>query len=91
MKIDNYISLHELTLRDVRSGDLESWIPMDLTVPDGNDFKVFANDDASHVVMLDTTENLFKIQHGEMVPHATDWLDSQIDYVTDARPFWHPG
>jgi hypothetical protein len=90
MKIDNYIDLHGLTSRDVHSDDADTWIPVDLSVPEGNDFKVFANDEGTHVVVIDTTADRFKIHHGEIVPLATDWLDSELDYETDARPFWKP-
>ena len=86
MKIEAYIDKHGLTQRNVSPEG--TWIPASLTVPEGNDSKVFANDDGTHVVVLDTTRQQFKISHGDMVYLETDWLDTRNNYNIDARPFW---
>ena len=86
MRIEDYIKKHGLTQRQVaREG---TWIPASLTVPLDDDFKVFGNDDGTHVVVLNTTRQKFKIMHGDMTYLETDWLDARNNYETDARPFW---
>ncbi|TMB62665.1 MAG: hypothetical protein E6J54_30305 [Deltaproteobacteria bacterium] len=86
MKIEDYIKKYGLMQRHVpREG---KWIPASLTVPWDDNFQVFGNDDGTHVVVLNTTKNQFKIMHGEMVYIESEWLDARNNYETDARPFW---
>lgn len=87
MKIEAYIKKYGLVQRQVSAEG--TWIPASLTVPKDNDFTVFANHDGTHVVVLNTTRQQFKIMHGDMVYLETDWLDARNNYETDARPFWH--
>jgi hypothetical protein len=86
MRIEGYIERHGLKKRDVsREG---TWIPASLTVPLDDQFAVYANDDGTHIVVINTTKKRFKISHGDMVILETGWLDANISYQTDAEPFW---
>jgi len=53
-----------------------------------NKARIFANDDGSHVVAINETQQKFKIMLGDMVFLQTDWLDARNNYETNAQPFW---
>jgi hypothetical protein len=87
MNIDEYIEKHRLKQRDVPTEGV--WIPASLVVPREDKRRIFANDEGTHVVVINDTQQKFKILHGDLVFLQTDWLDARNNYETDARPFWH--
>jgi hypothetical protein len=88
MTIEDYIKRHGLAKREVKS----EWVPSMLIPEDGDDkVEIYANDDGSHVVAINTTRKRFRIVHGDMVFLTSEWLDARNNYETDARPFWSEG
>ena len=86
MTIYDYIKKHGLVERNVPPGVL--WIPGSLMPPPEDKFSVFGNDGGTHIVVINTTKNRFKITHGEIVFLESEWLMAGNDYQTDATPFW---
>jgi hypothetical protein len=85
--ITDYIERHGLTKRDVKPEG--QWIPASLLPKDRDDkFEIYANDNGTHVVALNTTRRRFKIVHGDLVFIESNWEQADISYETDARPFW---
>ena len=86
--IEDYIKRHSLTKRQVKSEG--QWVPS-MLIPEDRDDKVeiYANDDGTHVVAINTTRKRFRIVHGDLLFLTSDWSDAQISYQTDARPFWN--
>jgi len=85
--IEDFIKRHSLTKRD--ASPEHHWIPAMLIPPDHDDtFEVYANDDGTHAVSINTTRNKFKIVHGDLLYLESDWKDARNSYETDARPFW---
>jgi hypothetical protein len=85
--ITDYIKRHALTKRNVKPEG--QWIPATLVPADHDDkFEIYANDDGTHVVAINTTRKRFKILHGDLLFLESDWKDAQMNYETDARPFW---
>ena len=85
--IDDYIKRHALTKRNVKPEG--QWIPATLLPEDREDkFEIYANDDATHIVAINTTKKRFKIVYGDLLFLESGWKDGQISYETDARPFW---
>jgi hypothetical protein len=66
MTIKQYIQKHGLTKRPVKGeGQFIPFVPAALVPEDDNDtFEIYANDDGSHVVSLNTTRKRFRIMHG---------------------------
>lgn len=87
MTIRDYITRHHLIKRHVeRFGD---WIPsMLLPESEEDEVEFYANDDGTHVVVVNTTRNRFKIVHGDLLYLHSDWKDAATNYETDATPFW---
>ena len=89
MRIEAYIEKYGLTQRDTSSPPPESGgVPLVATAPEGHDSELFANDDATHIVVLDRRARKFKIIHGEMGFMASEWLDSETNYLRAFQPFW---
>ena len=86
MKIDEYIRKHGLTERDVPTEGV--WTPSSLVVPPDEKRRIFANDDGTHVVVINDTRQRFRIVLGDLVFLQSDWLDARNNYETDAQPFW---
>lgn len=83
--IDQYIQKHELIERKISS---VSWIPVNISLPEDDKGRFFSNDDGTHVVVMNDSKKLFKIYRGDMISLHSEWMDSQVNYSTDARPFW---
>jgi hypothetical protein len=85
--IEDYLKRHGLTKRDVKS--FGQWIPA-YAVPVDRDqiFEIYANDNGTHVVVIDRAQKKFKIVHGDLLHLESDWKDAQSSYDTEARPFW---
>jgi hypothetical protein len=87
MTIQDYIGRHGLIKRHVER--FGHWIPsMLLPEREDDDVEFYANEDGTHVVVLNTTQNKFKIVHGDLLYLQSDWKDAGIKYETDAGPFW---
>ena len=86
MTIHDYIKKHDLKERDVPTEGV--WIPAALVVPRDDQRRIFANDDGTHVVVINDTQQKFKIMLGDLVFLQTERLDARNNYETDARPFW---
>lgn len=88
MTIEDYIKRHGLTKRPGQSEG--KWVPSMLIPEDRDDkYEIYANDDGTHAVSMNTTRKRFKIVHGDLVFIASDWLNAEIRYETDARAFWN--
>ena len=94
MKTDvrDYITRHGLKKRSVQVKG--QWIPAMLAPEDWDDeLEIYANDDGTHVVAINTTRKEFKTMHGDLLYLTSDWKNAELSYETDARPFWkdpHP-
>jgi hypothetical protein len=88
MTIEDYIKKHGLVERHIKSTPFSAWIPASVAVPDDHDSRIFTDDGATHMVVVDTTVRKFRIVHRDIAPLETDWLDSETDYQSDSRPFW---
>jgi len=85
--IEDYVKRHGLTKREVKF--LGQWIPVYAVPPDRDRiFEIFADDNGTHVVVIDRTKKKFKIVRGDLLHLESDWEDAQSSHETEARPFW---
>jgi hypothetical protein len=86
--IQDYINRHGLTKRYATRET--HFIPAMLLPEDDKEaFEIFANDDGTHVVAINTPRKQFKIVHGDLLFLDSGWKDAQINYETDAQAFWN--
>jgi hypothetical protein len=86
--IKDYIARHGLIKRHVER--FGQWIPSMLLPEDADDeVEFYGNDDGTHVVVLNTTRKRFKIVHGDLLYLQSDWKNAEMNYETDASPFWN--
>ncbi len=88
MKIEDYIKKHGLVERQIKKPPFSTWIPASVAVPYDHESRIFTDEGATHIVVIDTTIKKFRVIHSDIAPLATDWMDSEADYLNDSRPFW---
>jgi len=88
MKIEDYIKKHGLVERPIKDTPFSVWIPVSVTVPPDHESRIFTDEGATHMVVIDTTIKKFRVIHNDIAHLATDWMDSDMDYLNDSRPFW---
>src|SRR6266850_1336039 len=90
--LPDYIKSHSLTFwrkwPSESQSELRPWMPVFFIrrLPDDDswkdgEFEVLANAERTHFVSINTTRQLFRIVHHELIPAMSDWASTRSNFV----------